>query len=185
MSRDIMIALCSLLSLDPFCSLRLIPLAYYWHLDRFWSLCTSSNLPVTLLKMRRTISEQKSTRWHPAFVDRPSKPSQVRCRSFLPRCFYSLSFMTKVDLPQVLPPARDLLYSMQSLFPAVCILAVTIKGVDGTIVDSLLLKRSTILRDGFFFILLKPASLYFWELEFSPGGWDLYSWAYTESTSLF
>ena len=39
------------------------------------------------------------------------------------------------------------------VIPAVCILAVTIKGVNGNIVESLLLKRSTILRDGFFFIL--------------------------------
>lgn len=39
------------------------------------------------------------------------------------------------------------------VIPAVCILAVTIKGVNGQIVESLLLKRSTIVRDGFFFIL--------------------------------
>lgn len=39
------------------------------------------------------------------------------------------------------------------VIPAVCILAVTIKGVNGNIVESLLLKRSTIIRDGFFFIL--------------------------------
>ena len=39
------------------------------------------------------------------------------------------------------------------VIPAVCILAVTIKGVNGTIVASLQLDRNTIVRDGFFFIL--------------------------------
>lgn len=47
------------------------------------------------------------------------------------------------------------------VIPAVCILAVTIKGVDGKIIDSLLLKRSTIVRDGFFFILAEICLIVF------------------------
>ena len=47
------------------------------------------------------------------------------------------------------------------VIPAVCILAVTIKGVDGQIIDSLLLKRSTIVRDGFFFILAEICLIVF------------------------
>ena len=47
------------------------------------------------------------------------------------------------------------------VIPAVCILAVTIKGVDGTVIDSLLLKRSTIVRDGFFFILAEICLIIF------------------------
>jgi len=47
------------------------------------------------------------------------------------------------------------------VIPAVCILAVTIKGVDGNVVESLLLNRSTIIRDGFFFILAEVCLIAF------------------------
>lgn len=47
------------------------------------------------------------------------------------------------------------------VIPAVCILAVTIKGVDGTIVDKLRLLRGTIIRDGIFFILAEACLIFF------------------------
>ena len=47
------------------------------------------------------------------------------------------------------------------VIPAVCILAVTIKGVDGTIVDKLRLLRGTIVRDGIFFILAEACLILF------------------------
>ena len=47
------------------------------------------------------------------------------------------------------------------VIPAVCILAVTIKGVNGNIVESLLLRRRTIIRDGFFFILAEICLIIF------------------------
>ena len=47
------------------------------------------------------------------------------------------------------------------VIPAVCILAVTIKGVNGNRVESLLLKRSTIVRDGLFFILAEICLIIF------------------------
>ena len=47
------------------------------------------------------------------------------------------------------------------VIPAVCILAVTLKGVNGTIVESLLLRRWTIVRDGFFFILAEICLIIF------------------------
>ncbi len=47
------------------------------------------------------------------------------------------------------------------VIPAVCILVVTTRGVNGTIVDKLYLERSTILRDGFFFILAETCLILF------------------------
>ena len=47
------------------------------------------------------------------------------------------------------------------VIPAVCILAVTLKGVNGNIVESLLLRRRTIIRDGFFFILAETCLIIF------------------------
>ncbi len=47
------------------------------------------------------------------------------------------------------------------VIPAVCILAVTTRGVNGTIVEKLYLERSTILRDGFFFILAETCLILF------------------------
>ena len=47
------------------------------------------------------------------------------------------------------------------VIPAVCILAVTIKGVNGSVVDSLQLDKNTIVRDGFFFILAELCLILF------------------------
>ena len=47
------------------------------------------------------------------------------------------------------------------VIPAVCILAVTIKGVDGKLVDKLRLLRGTIVRDGLFFILAEACLIVF------------------------
>ena len=48
-----------------------------------------------------------------------------------------------------------------AVIPAVCILAVTIKGVNGSKVNTINLLKSTIIRDGFFFILAEIALIYF------------------------
>ena len=47
------------------------------------------------------------------------------------------------------------------VIPAVCILAVTIKGVDGQVVDKLKLHSSTIIRDGAFFIIAELCLIFF------------------------
>ena len=48
-----------------------------------------------------------------------------------------------------------------AVIPSICILAVTIKGVNGAPVDKVSLLRSTILRDGFFFLLAEFVLIYF------------------------
>jgi len=48
-----------------------------------------------------------------------------------------------------------------AVIPAVCIIAVTTKGVDGEVVKSVSLGQSTLLRDGFFFILAEVALIVF------------------------
>ena len=48
-----------------------------------------------------------------------------------------------------------------AVIPAVCILAVTTKGVDGKVVPQVSLGKSTLLRDGFFFILAEVALIVF------------------------
>ncbi len=47
------------------------------------------------------------------------------------------------------------------VIPAVCILAVTIRGVNGTVIERLQLEQSTIIRDGFFFILAELCLIVF------------------------
>ena len=47
------------------------------------------------------------------------------------------------------------------VIPAVCIIAVTSKGVNGTPIDRVSLLRSTLLRDGFFFLLAEVALIFF------------------------
>jgi cation:H+ antiporter len=47
------------------------------------------------------------------------------------------------------------------IIPAVCILTVTLKGVNGTLVDRLHIQRRTILRDGFFFVLAELCLIFF------------------------
>jgi len=48
-----------------------------------------------------------------------------------------------------------------AVIPGVCILAVTLKGVDGEPVDRVPLLRKVILRDGIFFLLAEGALIYF------------------------
>jgi cation:H+ antiporter len=47
------------------------------------------------------------------------------------------------------------------IIPAVCILAVTIKGVNGQVVNKLTIRSSTIVRDGIFFILAELLLIFF------------------------
>jgi len=55
------------------------------------------------------------------------------------------------------------------LIPAVCIIAVTSKGVKGQVIQDIPLKQSTLLRDGFFFLLAELVLIYF--LSFSALAW--------------
>jgi cation:H+ antiporter len=48
-----------------------------------------------------------------------------------------------------------------AVIPALCILAVTIKGVNGLEVPKIPLLRSSVIRDGFFFLLAEVALIYF------------------------
>ncbi|MEE2755483.1 MAG: sodium:calcium antiporter [Myxococcota bacterium] len=48
-----------------------------------------------------------------------------------------------------------------AVIPAVCIIAVTTKGVNGEVINSVSLGQSTLLRDGFFFILAEVALIVF------------------------
>eukprot|EP01051_Picozoa_sp_SAG22_P033920 SAG22_NODE_15110_length_356_cov_1.809339_1_plen_86_part_10 len=49
-----------------------------------------------------------------------------------------------------------------AVIPATCILAVTIKGVDGVPVEKIALQRSTLIRDGIFFVLSEILLIGFW-----------------------
>jgi cation:H+ antiporter len=48
-----------------------------------------------------------------------------------------------------------------AVIPAICIIAVTVKGVDGNIIEKIGIQKRVILRDGFFFLLAEVALIFF------------------------